>query len=75
MIPTYWKRMTNMPLTVNGKLDLKKLATLPLEQRKSEPQIENANQLQKDVLSLWQEVLAHDDISLDDNFLMWVGTP
>lgn len=68
MIPTYWKRMTNMPLTVNGKLDLKKLATLPLEQRKSEPQIENANQLQKDVLSLWQEVLAHDDISLDDNF-------
>lgn len=73
MIPAYFVPLQALPLTANGKLDRKSLlkigtGTAVSDQKeiteKTQPQNENEALL----VEIWQEVLGHQRIGIDDNF-------
>lgn len=67
MIPERIIEVSEFILNLNGKVDL---SVLPLPVKTQEPQIPAilVNDLQKQLLSVWQDVLNMDHISIHDNF-------
>ena len=69
MIPAFFVFMDKIPLTSNGKIDKKSFPSpdLSLRQRKDE-YIAPQTDLQKELCSIWSEVLRLEKISIHDNF-------
>ncbi len=75
MIPSHFVKLDEIPLTQGGKVDKKKLVLLceqyreKCEERVSE---ESAglprNELEKQLVEIWREVLRKDNLTIDDNF-------
>jgi bacitracin synthase 3 len=68
MIPTYFVRLDNMPLTSNGKVDRK---ALPVpEVTASRDYAAPANETEKKLAEIWAEILniEHTSIGMNDNF-------
>jgi amino acid adenylation domain-containing protein len=65
MVPTYLQFVDHLPLTVNGKLDVKALPppTAPLAPTADEPAT-----LESQIAGIWREVLKTGAIGLDQNF-------
>ena len=68
MIPACFMQMQALPLTANGKVDRKKLLTM-----NPHLSIARGSRVPRDVIelqlqSIWQKILQHDGISIDDNF-------
>jgi amino acid adenylation domain-containing protein len=65
MVPTYLQFVDHVPLTVNGKLDVKALPppTAPLAPTADEPAT-----LESQIAGIWREVLKTGAIGLDQNF-------
>ncbi len=75
MIPAQFIKIEEMPLTPNGKINRKKLVELELTVR---PQLQTeyvapANEVQKDLVNIWQELLETDQIGIHDNFFTLGG--
>ncbi|MCS6822942.1 MAG: amino acid adenylation domain-containing protein [Cytophagaceae bacterium] len=75
MIPSLFIYLSQMPLTTNAKIDRKKLLEylnedLPLSDGKSK---HPDTSTEKIILSVWQEVLRENDISIEDNFFQIGG--
>lgn len=69
MIPSHWMRLEQMPVSSNGKIDVKSFpvpATGPASRsgEGDRPQTE----IEVKLAAIWQEVLACDPVGLDDNF-------
>ncbi|WP_337871679.1 amino acid adenylation domain-containing protein, partial [Ignavibacterium sp.] len=70
MIPNHFVRIDRIPLTPNGKADLKSLP-FPSNKLKSKDTISNTHQLsdiENQVYDIWKEILSINEISFDDNF-------
>jgi amino acid adenylation domain-containing protein len=70
MIPNHFVRIDRIPLTPNGKADLKSLP-LPSFKSKSKDSFSDLHQLsdiENQVYRIWKEVLSLNEISFDDNF-------
>lgn len=67
MIPQYFVKLDELPYTPNGKIDRKKLP-LPELERENKEIILPRNSIDKLLISLLQEMLNIDDISLNDSF-------
>ena len=67
MLPNGYMRISQVPLTKNGKLDRKKLPDI--EEQKKTSYILPETELQQKVLRIWQEVLGNPDIGIRHNFL------
>lgn len=69
MVPKYFTKVDNIPITINGKIDKKKLGSLKVEklERKNLKQPENLRQ--QVLVDIIKSVLTVDEISLDDHFL------
>jgi acyl transferase domain-containing protein/acyl carrier protein len=67
MVPAACVTLAALPLTANGKVDLK---ALPAPERTAAEAVRRAPEsaLEKTVAAVWQEVLAVDQVGLDDNF-------
>ncbi|MGJ8585618.1 MAG: amino acid adenylation domain-containing protein [Marinosulfonomonas sp.] len=68
-VPSFFVKVDSIPLTANGKVDE---ASLPdpramFDANKSEP-VEPSNNLEADLLAIWQSVLQEPNIGVDDNF-------
>lgn len=68
MIPKYWVAISEMPLTVNGKVDKKKLEELPIENTTNEYIEMPQNPTEQKLVEVWKEVLNLKEISVTDNF-------
>ncbi|HGY0993595.1 TPA: amonabactin biosynthesis non-ribosomal peptide synthetase AmoG [Aeromonas salmonicida subsp. pectinolytica] len=68
MVPVRLCWLPEMPLTPNGKLDLRRLPAIDWQQSKSEPQSE----LEQTVLSIWQGVLKQP-LGVEDDFFRLGG--
>ncbi|HBM16658.1 MAG TPA: hypothetical protein DD381_10010 [Lentisphaeria bacterium] len=69
MVPIYWQRLDILPLNNNGKIDRNNLKDLPIEiKTKSKNANVQLTELQKLVLTVWQELLERNDIGIYDNF-------
>ena len=69
MVPSYFMKLEELPLTTNGKVDKK---SLPVPQAKDQltntKTILPTNAFEEKMVSIWKEVLNCDEISLDDDF-------
>ena len=74
MIPGYFVQLAEMPLTLNGKIDRKKLPT-PQEMgmQSGAEYVAPRNQTEEQLLVLWQKVLGKETISVKDNFFSLGG--
>ncbi|MFM5028213.1 amonabactin biosynthesis non-ribosomal peptide synthetase AmoG [Aeromonas rivipollensis] len=68
MVPARLCWLPEMPLTPNGKLDLRRLPAIDWQQSKGEPQ----NELEQTVLAIWQGVLKQP-LGVEDDFFRLGG--
>lgn len=68
MVPVRLCWLAEMPLTPNGKLDLRRLPAIVWQQSKGEPQ----NELERTVLAIWQGVLKQP-LGVEDDFFRLGG--
>lgn len=67
MVPSLYIQLENIPQTINGKVDRKKLELLTssvVEARGEEPQ----NDMERKLLDIWRKLLSIDSIGVDQNF-------
>lgn len=67
MIPGRVLFLDEFPLTGNGKVDFKALATLKIR-NESDATKKTLNSLENDFLEVWQSILGTEEISVSDNF-------
>jgi len=67
LIPTHFIWLDSMPLTENGKLDYQKLPDVKSNQTSKKSSVPQTD-IQKKILSVWQQVLNRDNIVATDNF-------
>jgi amino acid adenylation domain-containing protein len=68
MIPSYLNQIESIPLTTNGKIDRKTLASI---EHKIDTEIEFVspqNETEKIVAAIWKEVLGVEQVGIHDNF-------
>ena len=65
MHPAYYQWLPALPLTNNGKLDHKKLPEPQIQQQKFE---QAEDQLEQQLLSIWQPLLAVEKLGVNDDF-------
>ena len=66
MIPTHYRKLDNMPLTLNGKTDrrvLRKLEDMAVKTVYVAPR----NDLESKLVEIWQEVLKVEKVGIDDD--------
>lgn len=68
MVPAYFIQLDQMPLTSNGKMN-RRLLPLPEENIQTGSEyVEPRTSMEKQLLPIWQDVLAVKKISIKDNF-------
>ncbi len=68
MVPTYFIKLDNLPVTVNGKIDRKGLP-VPKDVILAEMKYEApGNEMEKKMVGIWSEVLDIDSLGINDNF-------
>ncbi|MCW1242733.1 amino acid adenylation domain-containing protein, partial [Bacillus pretiosus] len=68
MVPSYFIRLEEMPLTSNGKVDRKFLLELEAEICTGTEYEAPRNVLEEKMTQIWQEVLGVSNIGINDNF-------
>ena len=68
MVPSYFVMLDEFPLTLNGKIDRKKLPEPEFTGEPDRPYIEPATETEAKVAAIWAEVLAVEFVSMDDDF-------
>ncbi|NVO08913.1 MAG: amino acid adenylation domain-containing protein [Bacteroidales bacterium] len=65
MLPSCYITLDELPLTANGKVDLKKLPKAEIVQ---EEYVAPSTELEEEIAGIWQEVLGADRVSVTDDF-------
>ncbi|EIM11781.1 non-ribosomal peptide synthetase, partial [Bacillus atrophaeus] len=73
MIPSYFIHLECIPLTPNGKIDLKALPVTEEKTRTENEYIAPRNSIEELLVSIWQEVLGAERIGILDNFFDFGG--
>ncbi len=69
MVPTQYVEIDELPLTTNGKLDKKSLIALSGQVLSSNVEyIAPRNELEEQLVHIWEEVLRKDQIGVEDDF-------
>ncbi|UCH98409.1 MAG: amino acid adenylation domain-containing protein [Candidatus Aminicenantes bacterium] len=68
MIPSYFIRIKNVPLTPNGKVDQKVLHSLDMNLKTGSEYAAPENETEELIAAAWKEVLHNDNLGVHDNF-------
>jgi amino acid adenylation domain-containing protein/FkbM family methyltransferase len=68
MVPAYFRLLEALPLTGNGKLDRKALASLEVKPGGGPQYVTPKTGIERQIAAIWQEVLRLDGVGLEDNF-------
>lgn len=71
MLPQFIIKVSEIPLTSNGKVDKKRLPDFSTNDKKK--YVEPQNEIEKKLVEIWSEVLEVQHISTDDSFLKLGG--
>ncbi len=85
MVPRCYQALDQLPMTVNGKIDRPALQKLSLQEIASSGSSNSAqlasgngenpqSELEKKLLSIWQQVLGNKQIGVEDNFFQLGGS-
>lgn len=66
MMPNHYIKVEQIPITVNGKTDVKKLLDIKIHTDKEV--VEGSYDKEKKVIAVYKEVLKNENVGLDDNF-------
>jgi amino acid adenylation domain-containing protein len=72
MIPSHFIRMDQLPLTINGKIDVQALPKSFI--LKNDPATAKMNETEKKVWKIWTETIKTEEIDLEENFFDVGGT-
>ncbi|MBQ2886955.1 MAG: amino acid adenylation domain-containing protein [Alphaproteobacteria bacterium] len=72
MVPNLYVKLTEFPLTPNGKLDIRYLSQLPLEMKKRNVVLPQTQE-QKELLEVFKKILKNDEIGINDDFFEYGG--
>lgn len=70
MMPTFFVELDEFPLTLNGKINRR---ALPDPVASIEVVAMPATELERDISSIWSDILGHDRIDINDNFFQIGG--
>jgi len=74
MVPTAWQRVSEFPLTPNGKIDRKRLPKITLrESAAQERSIEPQTSLELEIAESWKKLLKLREVGLTDDFFALGG--
>ena len=68
MVPTAWVQVPELPLTANGKVDRRALATLDLPLPERATLVSPRNAVEHALADIWSEVLGLERVSVHDDF-------
>lgn len=68
MVPHYFIKIESMPLSVNEKIDKKKLEFLPIKDTNAHRYVKQGNGIETEVIEIWKEVLGIENIGLNTVF-------
>ena len=68
MVPAYFVKLQNLPVTSNGKIDKKKLSRIEPDRDKAAVNKMPRNETEKLLANVWQEVLVTENIGINDNY-------
>ncbi|MFK7000963.1 non-ribosomal peptide synthetase [Flavobacterium oreochromis] len=68
MVPNFFVKLTNIPLTPNGKVNRKALPEISEENIVKKAYIAPQTDIEAALVSIWQEILNVEKISITDNF-------
>ncbi|EZH74456.1 hypothetical protein ATO12_11855 [Aquimarina atlantica] len=68
MVPQLWVELEEMPLTSNGKLNKKILPDPDTSLLSSQEYVAPRNNIEKQLVEIWQELLGIDKVGVYDNF-------
>lgn len=68
MIPAIWVSLTEIPLTVNGKINRKALPEPDTNKLTNAAYVGPRNTIERKLAGIWQELLGIEKIGVDDNF-------
>jgi len=69
MLPSYFSRLDKIPITSNGKVDRKKLATIEgANLRIDTTYVAPKTDMEKKLVDIWQELLNVNQVGTNDNF-------
>ncbi|MCX2765095.1 amino acid adenylation domain-containing protein, partial [Aquimarina muelleri] len=68
MVPGIWVELDAMPLTSNGKLDRKSLPDPDTTELSSKEYVAARNEIELELVKIWQELLGVDRVGIYDNF-------
>lgn len=72
MIPTYFIKIDSMPITENGKVNLKELPPIQLQDIDSEV-IVPENEMESEFIEAWKKVLVKEEVYYTDDFFISGG--
>ncbi len=68
MVPTYFMRLKEIPLTPNGKVNRKALPDVSLAGIIKKEYVAPRNLIEEELITIWQEVIGVSQIGIKDNF-------
>ena len=68
MLPGYYLQLDSIPLTSHGKVNTKALPAVDVNDRVQQKYVAPVTALEKQLVAIWEEVLAIDTIGTTDNF-------
>ncbi|OXG09150.1 amino acid adenylation domain-containing protein [Flavobacterium araucananum] len=68
MIPAAYIHLQSFPLTKNGKIDKKRLPLISEQDLVKKEYVAPRNEVEEQLVEIWQEVLAIEKIGINDNF-------
>ncbi|SHL03865.1 non-ribosomal peptide synthetase [Flavobacterium chilense] len=68
MVPGFYIQLPEFPLTSNGKIDRKKLPEIASEDSVRKAYVAPGTLIEKELVSIWQNVLGLENIGITDNF-------
>ena len=73
MVPIHYKKLLNIPLNSNGKIDYKQLKTMFNQPEKAKEYIAPANEIEKTIAAIWEELLNVKHVGANDDFFKLGG--
>ncbi|MFN2440684.1 MAG: phosphopantetheine-binding protein, partial [Chitinophagaceae bacterium] len=73
MVPTLWVELESLPLTANGKVDIKALPNPDAGEMITAQYVAPRNELEKKLVEIWQELLEVEQVGIHDDFFQLGG--
>lgn len=68
MVPLHYVKVEEMPLTTNGKIDIRAFFPASDDNQTSERYVEPKSDLEQQLCKIWADVMSVDKVGLEDNF-------